>query len=220
MKISILIPSINGFDLLSECINSIFEKSSKKHEIEVIIKLDFGDETILKINELKYLKDIKILITDKGLGYGGIHIFMNEMLNLCKNSDWIQLFNDDALVITQDWDIMLEKYDPNDIWILRHLQCGGRIGDIGDYYFSYISRKFHEVLGRLVSVPSYDGYLLNIADELHIWERLTIKFYHRHINELKQIPDKNEQMNNSRKMINESYELQSDKDKIKKYLKK
>ena len=57
MKISILIPSINGFKLLSECVNSIFEKMSGEHNVEVIIKLDFGDETITKINELKNTKN-------------------------------------------------------------------------------------------------------------------------------------------------------------------
>jgi len=219
MKISILIPSINGFKLLSECVNSIFEKMSGEHNVEVIIKLDFGDETITKINELKNSKNIKVFITDRGLGYGGIHIFLNEMLKLCNDSDWIQLFNDDALMLTQNWDKYLEKYDPNDIWLLRHITCEGRIGDIGNYYFPFISRKYHEVVGRLTGGPSYDGYLLNIADEMHIWDTLPIKFYHRHVHELKQTPDKNDQMNNSRKAINEALELRTDKDKIKNYLK-
>ena len=220
MKISILIPSVNGFELLSECINSIFENISNEHKIEVIVKLDFDDDTILKINDLKYKEHIKILISDKGLGYGGIHNFLNEMLKLCSDSDWIQLFNDDALFLTKKWDKLLEIYNPNDIWLLRHNRCEGRVGDIGDYYFPFISRKYHEVVERITGGPSYDGYLLNIADDLRIWERLPIDFYHRHAHELKQIPDKNNQMNNSRKSINEALELQIDKNKIRNYLKK
>jgi len=219
MKISILIPSVNGFRLLSECVDSIFEKLSGEHKVEVIIKLDFGDETILRINELKNKENIKIFITEKGLGYGGIHVFLNEMLKLCNDSDWIQLFNDDALVLTKNWDKFLETYDPNKIWLLRHYQCQGRIGDIGDYYFPFISRKYHEVVGRITGGPSYDGYLLNIADDLNIWQRLPIDFYHRHVHELKQTPDKNDQMNNSRKKIDEALELKNDKEKIRNYLK-
>jgi len=219
MKISILIPSVNGFRLLSECVNSIFEKMSGEHKVEVIIKLDFDDETIARINELKNKENIKIFITEKGLGYGGIHVFLNEMLKLCNDSDWIQLFNDDALVLTKNWDKLLEKYNPDDVWLLRHHQCQGRIGDVGDYYFPFISRKYHEVVGRITGGPSYDGYLLNIADELNIWQRLPIDFYHRHVHELKQTPDKNDQMNNSRKKIDEAQELRNDKEKIRNYLK-
>ena len=220
MKISVLIPSINGFRLLSESVNSIFEKMSGNNQIEVIIKFDFGDETILRINELNYKDKIKIYITDKGLGYGGIHLFLNDMLNLCKDSDWIQLFNDDALVLTQNWDTCLEKYNPDDVWLFRHIQCEGRIADRGDYYFPIISRKYHQVVGRLSGSPAYDGYLLNIGETFNISEQLPLKYYHRHAHELADIPEKGPQMVNSRKNINEQLELQTDKNKIENYLKK
>jgi hypothetical protein len=217
MKISILIPSVNGFKLLSECIESVFDTSSGKNDIEIIVKLDFGDEVIQQINDLPYLKNLKIIVSDKGLGYGQIHTFINDMAELA-TGDWYQPLNDDVIMKTQNWDKYLEIYDFNTPWILRHEVCSGRIGDIGDYYFPYISRKYYETVGRITGCPSYDGYLLMIANELGIWERVPINIYHRETHEIKQVPEKNENMIESMKHSDRIIEKNIDENKIRKIL--
>jgi hypothetical protein len=217
MKISILIPSVNGFDLLSECIKSVFDNSSGDNEIEIMIKFDFGDDIIKRINELPYLENLKIIISDKGYGYGDIHIFLNDMAKLA-TGDWYQPLNDDALMLTPNWDKNLEIYDFNKPLILRHISCSGRVGDVGDYYFPYISKKYYDTVGRITGCPSYDGYLLMIADELGIWKRLPVQFYHRSECELKQILNKGEIMKTSMVRRDRMIEKEIDKNKIREIL--
>ena len=214
MKISVLIPSVNGFNLLSECVESLINNSTGYNEIEIIIKLDIGDETISKINELPYQKNLKILIYDKGLGYGDIHNFINDMAKL-STGDWLQPLNDDTLMKTKDWDKYLNKFDFQKPLILRRERCAGRVGDIGDYYFPYISRKYYDTVGRITGCPSYDGYLLMISEELCIWEKVPILFFHRDIHELKKIPEKNDNMRKSMSNRDRMKEKEIDKSKIK-----
>ena len=217
MKISVLIPSVNGFDLLSDCIKSLYQTSSGDNEVEVIVKLDIGDDTISKINDLPHAKNLKIIISDKGFGYGEIHTFINDMAKI-SSGNWIQPLNDDTIMKTENWDKYLEKYDFNKPLILRHQQCAGRIGDIGDYYFPYISRKYYDIVGRITGCPSYDGYLLMIANELGIWEKLPITILHRELNEIKQVPEKNNNMIKSMSQRDRMVEKEIDKNKIKSIL--
>ena len=122
IKISVLIPSVNGIKLLFSCIQSIFGTSSGDNEIEVIVKLDFDDdETIQKINILPYKDKIKIIISHKGLGYGEIHTFINDMAKLA-TGDWLQPLNDDTIMQTKNWDKYLEKFDKKIPQILCHLK--------------------------------------------------------------------------------------------------
>jgi len=214
MKISILIPSINGFELLSDCIDSLYDNLSEENDIEIIIKFDTGDDIISQINNLPHSNDLKILISNKGLGYGELHTFLNDMAKI-STGDWIQPLNDDAIMTTLNWDKYLKKFDSNKPLILRHESCSGRVGDIGDYYFPYISRKYYDTVGRITGCPSYDGYLLMIANELNIWDRLPIKFFHRGIHEIKQVPEKNDNMNKSLSSRDRMYEKEIDKNKIK-----
>jgi glycosyltransferase involved in cell wall biosynthesis len=217
MKVSILIPSINGYNLLVTCIESIFENSTGSNDIEVLIKLDFGDEIISKLNDLPYWQNLKIIISERGLGYGEIHNFINDMAKLA-NGDWLQPLNDDTIMKTKNWDKYLENYDPQKPWILRHQPCEGRVGDIGDYYFPYISRKYYETVGRITGCPSYDGYLLMIANELGIWERVPITILHRDLHEIKQVPEKNDNMIKSMSQRDRMVEKEIDKGKIKSIL--
>ena len=217
MKVSVLIPSINGFNLLSECIESLFNNSTGLNDIEVIIKLDIGDPTVLKINELPYPTKLKILVYDKGLGYGDIHTFINDMAKVA-TGDWLQPLNDDTIMKTKNWDKLLERFDYNRPLILRHESCAGRVGDIGDYYFPYISRKYYDTVGRITGCPSYDGYLLMISNELSIWDRVQIKFFHREIHEIKQVPEKNDNMIKSMSSRDRMHEKEIDKNKIKNIL--
>ena len=218
IKISVLIPSVNGIKLLFSCIQSIFGTSSGDNEIEVIVKLDFDDdETIQKINILPYKDKIKIIISHKGLGYGEIHTFINDMAKLA-TGDWLQPLNDDTIMQTKNWDKYLEKFDSNKPLIIRHEPCAGRVGDTGDYYFPYISRKYYETVGRITGCPSYDGYLLMIADELKIWDRVPVKILHRELHEIKQVPEKNDNMIKSMSQRDRMYEKEIDKEKIWKIL--
>lgn len=220
MKISILIPSANGPELLLKCINSIFDNFSYENDIEIILKLDYDDKNIININHLPNREKIKIIISDKGLGYGDIHTFINEMAKL-SIGDWIQILNDDAIIKTKNWDKFLEKYDFDKPLILTHLRCEGRIGanDIGDYFFPYITRKYYETVGRITGCPSYDGYLLNIAKELDITQKVPILFFHGDgvKNETENII-KNNNMIHSMSKIDRVKEKEIDKSKIKNIL--
>ncbi len=179
MKISILIPTKNGIHNCNNTIKSILENCSGKHTIEILLKVDIYDENYINdIHKLQYKDNIKIIISKEEYGSGGLHLYLNEMYKIC-DGDWILPFNDDALILTKNWDILLEEYDYNEPIILRHLRVSGKTAaDQADYYFPFISKKYLEITKRLSTFPFYDGYILEISKKCNIRKNVNIQFNH------------------------------------------
>lgn len=179
MKICVLIPTKNGIDYCNDTIKSIIENSSKENEIEILLKIDINDENYINdIHRLQYRNHIKMIISKEEFGSGGLHLYLNEMYKIT-DSDWILTFNDDSLIVTKNWDILLKEFDFNEPVILHHTPTLGKRADDGTYYFSFISRKYLEITKRISTFPFYDGYLLRVAIETGIRQFVSIQFDHR-----------------------------------------
>ncbi len=67
-KVSIIIPHLKGFEILDECVGSIYEGINDNHEV-IIVDNNSIDGSIDRIKEK--FSDIKIIKSDINLGYAG-----------------------------------------------------------------------------------------------------------------------------------------------------
>jgi hypothetical protein len=110
--LTILLPSRNRFDMCINTINSFADTCIDKSNLEIIIKFDTDDESSLsRIDEIRKDVNIKYIISDRLRGYFSLHHFCNEMLKQ-STGDWILMVNDDSLMTTHGWDVLLEKVSP------------------------------------------------------------------------------------------------------------
>lgn len=177
MKISVLIPARNGYNALEKCINSIYDNESKQNNINVIVKMDNDDTTT--INSLlshKYFNNITLLVSDRLKGYQDIHNFYNDMAKLQEDSDFFLIFNSDAMINTQNWDLLLNGNNPSDYLIIHHNRVHGRGG--GDYFFPIISQAYYKLCGFISLVYDYDGYLYNMAIKAGIRKSINLDIEH------------------------------------------
>ncbi|MCG5625754.1 hypothetical protein LLG31_25710, partial [Klebsiella pneumoniae] len=77
--------------------------------LEFIIKVDADDEcTIALVDELKKQFCIYAIISPRGRGYHDVASWVNQMASVAKG-DWIFVFNDDSLMRTENWDLLVLK---------------------------------------------------------------------------------------------------------------
>lgn len=157
MSISVIIPSRERFYHLGEAIGSLLKNAHSPEQIEILIKVDNDDPQLSLYKTLPY----KVVTSDRGAGYIDMHRYFNE---LCKAStgDWILLFNDDARMVTKDWDLRLtnKAKEVPSICILQIVTSDAL------NLFPIVSRAFYEALGHFSMSPHGDTYLEVIAQAI------------------------------------------------------
>ena len=141
-KLSIMLPTRGRVQKLDRAITSLRKNAQDPLCVEIIFRCDLDDE-----KTQKYLreKDEKFLVGPREKGYASLPKFMNQCAE-ASSGDVIVMFNDDAIVETVDWDVLL-------------LDCANKFPDgifnIGVdtglnanlFPFSIISRKVFKALG-------------------------------------------------------------------------
>jgi hypothetical protein len=116
MLISFSMPVRKHYDMTVKSIKSLVDNVDDISRIEVILRLDTDDDIMLsKYNDLCKLFPkliIKKVVGDKYNGWADSHIFHYENCKVAEfDSEFIQLWSDDAIMMTKGFDtIIKEKY--------------------------------------------------------------------------------------------------------------
>ncbi len=94
--VSLIIPHYNGMEMLRECLTSLSETSYPNFEILVVDNASADDSLSMVKNEFS---DVKILELQSNRGYAG---GCNAGIAASENSDYVVLFNNDA-VVERSW---------------------------------------------------------------------------------------------------------------------
>lgn len=99
--VSIIIPTRDGFNLIKQCIDSIFQKTTyPKYEIIIIDNGSTDKATLSYLSELKQLHSNVIVIRDDSpFNYSALN---NKAVKIA-NGELICLMNNDTEVITPEW---------------------------------------------------------------------------------------------------------------------
>lgn len=106
--VSILLPTRKRPAHLCAALDTINSFATNKQDLEFILKLDDDDqETIDLVQKFKSLIKIKTLVTERGRGYGDLHLWYNEMARMA-TGDWLFPFTDSARMTQEGWDTLIE----------------------------------------------------------------------------------------------------------------
>jgi O-antigen biosynthesis protein len=99
-KVSIIIPTRNGFELLNRCLESIFKKTIYRNYEVIIVDNQSDDPKLLDyLAELERERRVRVLRYDAPFNYAA----MNNLAVQNANGEIIGLLNNDLEVITPDW---------------------------------------------------------------------------------------------------------------------
>ncbi len=102
--ISVLLPSRGHPDLLKRSVASLLDHASAVEMVEVLVAADEDDpETVKAALELTR----SVTIASERAGYGRLHEYY-QRLSLAARGDWLLVWNDDAQMLTYNWDAIIE----------------------------------------------------------------------------------------------------------------
>jgi glycosyltransferase involved in cell wall biosynthesis len=118
-KISVIFPTRNRLELLKKCLDSLLNKSYKKHRLfEIILVVDYDDKQTL--DYILNTKDI-FQFTDGDLTANSLSVLLTEQsefmqrdynnaASIAAKGDIIFLLNDDVVIETEDWDLKIYEF--------------------------------------------------------------------------------------------------------------
>ena len=173
--ISVILPSRKRFGLLLKSLESLYSKAKDPSRIEAIIRFDKDDiSSISKISELPFGKiDLSVIVGNRMRGYIDLNKYINECCSV-STGDFLFLFNDDSTVITDNWDLEIEKYSGQTVVLNPDTDDDAQQFNT----FPIISRDIFDTVGHFSLQAHNDTWVSEVGKMLGIQKHLSIKIFH------------------------------------------
>jgi hypothetical protein len=177
-KLAILLPTRGRSEALGKSVRSLIDLADDYTQIQIMFAFDKDDSVGRGYfdQELKpYLDSVKASYTAMlfdPLGYIRLHVYNNKLAQYT-DSDWLVIWNDDAIMQTQGWDTEILKYNGDFKLLAFHTH-----NDHPYSIFPIVPRKWYELLGYISPHPTQDGWLSQQAYMLDIWQRIPVDVLH------------------------------------------
>jgi len=164
--VSLLIPTRDGYDILSQCIESILEKTLyPNYEILILDNETTCQKTLNYFEELKKNDKIKILEYHKAFNYSAINNFAVKYAK----GEFVGLINNDVEIISKNWlsemmqyaiqsnigAVGAKLYYENDT--IQHAGVVLGIGGVAGHSHKYFQKSEHGYFSRLKIVQNYSA---------------------------------------------------------------
>ncbi len=162
ISVSVLCPSRGRPGKLAETLQSLEWTISNRDHAEVILRVDSDDVATLQgiaDGYLPWTGDLFAVVGPRHQGYRSMATFWNEMARVARGP-WLQTFNDDARMVTPDWDRAISAVDPATNLLLAPADDST---DYGWVAFPTISCRIPAALGHLTLFPGVDTWLTELA---------------------------------------------------------
>lgn len=169
---SIILPTRGRVKWFLECVDSMWSLAKDQHRLELVVKADWDDkETIQTALNLSTKIPVRLMITPRGKGYMELHQMVNELSALARG-DWLFIWNDDARMLTQDWDEVLAEADPSKVpgWKGSQDVClfaPTVVEREASWEFPILRRKVFQILGRFSMTYSNDSWIYWVMNGIH-----------------------------------------------------
>ena len=110
--VSVLLPTRGRPELMLRAVSSIIATATNPERVQILLKIDNDDiNTYQKAYaELELITShYKVIYSPRGLGYANLHTHVND-LSAIADGEYLFLWNDDALLLTSEWDEILEEH--------------------------------------------------------------------------------------------------------------
>jgi hypothetical protein len=169
--ISVLLPSRGRPDSLLMAIGSLLAQADDRDGIEVLVALDADDEATFGLIANGYWPSpAKFWIAPERYGYGRLHEYFNALAQQATGK-WLMSFNDDARMLTQGWDTVVEAQGPAVLWATaNHVpHC---------CVFPVWPRAWSVATGRVAGCWSVDSWIQDIGERLGLLVRVPVTIRH------------------------------------------
>lgn len=144
---SVLIPSRGRADLLRKSV-----PSWQGPGIEILVAIDEDDPTAKEYRSIEGIRLFEMV----RYGYQNLHEYYNALSDIAKGK-WLMLGNDDAFMLTPDWQKILEKHDHTYPQVLN-------VWNERDNLFPIISRAWYEATGHYSRNTHADSWVQQTAE--------------------------------------------------------
>jgi len=171
---SFLLPSRNRVPRLQLSIDSLRSTATDPQCYEVLVRAD-NDDT-LTIDTLANVLDprVRLFMGDRGRGYLDLHLMINSLAAQARG-EFLFLWNDDALMMTPRWDVVMKSHLADKPRIY-HPASHGTTRNI----FPIVRRSVYEAMGRFSESALNDFYMWTVAKRCNINTPIAIHVKHDH----------------------------------------
>jgi glycosyltransferase involved in cell wall biosynthesis len=168
--VSVFLPSRKRPQDLDKTLKSLINLSDKSLDnFEIVIKVDFDDkETLDYISQWgNEHENITFIINSRLKGWYNLVDFNEDLIRVARGK-YVFGFNDDCLMLTQDWNKILEQYLTD--FSIYYTKIEWDV-DLNGYYhnfryaFPIFPKKLVEIWGFLCPHNNIDNWFLDIANK-------------------------------------------------------
>jgi len=178
-KISILLPTRGRTEVLKTSIMTLLDNVNDPTCLELLFGLDEDDNDVIE-----YIKtEIAPILQEQGvesranifkpLGYENLHNYVNTLAQSA-TGEWLFFWNDDCLMQTKDWDVVINSYTGQFKLLAPKDNHNGHPYAI----LPIIPRDWFILIGHLSQNAQNDAWVSHIAYMLDIFERIDVEFIH------------------------------------------
>jgi hypothetical protein len=176
--IAILLATRGRTEMLGRSVRSLIELAAQPERIQLMFAFD-NDDTVgfdYFVKELQPWMDARDVnytaLKFQRMGYVNLHKYNNAMAKQT-NSDWLVIWNDDAVMETQGWDRVIISYQG------QFKLLSFKTHRMHPYsIFPIVPRKWYELLGYISPHPTQDGWVSQQAYMLDIYQRIEVDVLH------------------------------------------
>lgn len=177
--ISILLPTRGRKETLKNSLVSLLDKAANPKRVELILGIDDDDTEVKEYIQSEiapYLQQLQVECKAqvfKPLGYDQLHTYVNTLASAA-TGDWLFFWNDDALMLSDNWDTEIEKYNGQFKLLAPKDNHNGHPYAI----LPIVPMDWFRLMDHLSLNAQNDAWLSHIAYMLDIFERIDVEFLH------------------------------------------
>jgi glycosyltransferase involved in cell wall biosynthesis len=177
--ISVLLPTRGRKETLLKSLKTLLDNAANPGRIEVIMGIDDDDDGVKEYIQTEiapYMQQLKVECKAqifKPLGYDQLHTYVNTLASAA-TGQWLFFWNDDALMLSENWDNEIEKYNGQFKLLAPKDNHNGHPYAI----LPIVPMDWFRLMDHLSLNAQNDAWLSHIAYMLDIFERIDIEFLH------------------------------------------
>lgn len=167
MLISVLLPSRGRPKALAESVEGLLDLAAQPEWVQVLVAADPDDEATLGA---VLPAQASVWVAPERYGYPRLHRYVNALADQAAG-EWLMLWNDDARILTQDWDEAVAAAPEVVLWPWSN--------DIATCNtFPIWPRAWTDHLGHVSLSPHCDSWIQFLGQSLGRHERVAIEILH------------------------------------------
>ena len=159
MKITVLLPTRGRPQLAWRSLQSLINQATEPHNLEILLAIDNDDTDTLKFFTAKRYP-VKLLKFER-LGYKKLHMYLNTLAKHA-TGDWFMFWNDDAMMLTRQWDRQIYKHAGE--FVLLRMPVKNHPHPFA--LFPIIPRTWYDLLGVISTTTQADRYIYEIMSRV------------------------------------------------------